>query len=264
MTSAPVTQTDILGVQIDALTMELAISTIEGWIERGEEHYVCICNVHSVMSAQRDPAYMSVLKNAGLRTPDGMPLVWLSRRAGQKYVERVCGPDLLPALAARSQDTGHRHYFYGGAPGVAQDLADNLATRFPNIQVAGSQTPDWQPVGVIESHEVIDRINATRPDIIWVGLGSPKQEIWAANHLETTNASVIIAVGAAFDFHTGRIRRAPGWMQRNGLEWAYRFAQEPRRLWKRYVLLNTSFVAYLARDYLVSRLTNRRSNNVQP
>lgn len=235
-------QTDILGVLIDALTMDLTISAIEGWIERGEKHYVCICNVHSVMEAQRDPAYMTILNNAGLRTPDGMPLVWLSRRAGSKHVERVCGPDLLPQFVARSNITSHRHCFYGGGPGVADELVTKLAEHYPGAQITGSWQPPLQPIGAIEPDNVIDQINATCPHIVWVGLGGTKQDIWAANHLDRLNACAVIAVGAAFDFHAGRIKRAPKWMQASGIEWLYRFWQEPLRLGRRYVVDNIRFV----------------------
>lgn len=240
-----ITSTDILGVQISALNMPLAIETIEQWIENREKHYICICNVHSIMEAQRDPAYLDILNNAGLRMPDGMPLVWLSRRSGRKDVERVCGPDLLPEIVGRSQNTGHRHFFYGGAEGVAHLLAFELSERYKGLQIAGAHTPPMAPVGTIESDLIIQRINESKPDIIWVGLGSPKQDVWAAHHLERLDASVIVGVGAAFDFHVGRVRRAPVWMQRSGTEWLHRLIQDPRRLWRRYLVDNGLFLGTL-------------------
>lgn len=244
--------TDVLGLRVSATTMPRAVATIEGWIDRREPHYVCICTVHTVMEAQRDPAYRDIVNAAGLRTPDGMPLVWLSRRAGHD-VSRVYGPDLMLELAARSAATGHRHYFYGGAPGVAVDLAARLSARFPGLQVAGVASPPHLGVGELECQETIDHINASSADIIWVGLGNPKQEWWVANHRQLLNAPVLIAVGAAFDFHTGRIRQAPPWMQQHGLEWAFRLSQDPRRLWKRYLLGNSRFVALLLRERLLGR-----------
>jgi N-acetylglucosaminyldiphosphoundecaprenol N-acetyl-beta-D-mannosaminyltransferase len=243
-----IASTSILGVNISALNMPLAVETIERWIENREKHYVCICNVHSVMEAQRDSAYMEILNNAGLRTPDGMPLVWLSRHAGRDDVRRVCGPDLLPELVSRSAVTGHRHFFYGGVEGVAQDLATRLSARHPGLEVAGAITPAMQPVGAIESDALVETINKTAPDILWVGLGSPKQDVWAANHLSRLDVSVIIAVGAAFDFHTDRVRRAPAWMQRSGLEWAFRLSQDPKRLWQRYMLDNGQFLIRMLRS----------------
>jgi N-acetylglucosaminyldiphosphoundecaprenol N-acetyl-beta-D-mannosaminyltransferase len=234
--------TDVLDVHISALNMNMAIETIEGWIASNDPHYVEICTVHTVMESQRDPAMKAIVNNAGLRTPDGMPLVWLSRKAGHDHVSRVYGPDLMLKLAARSAETGHRHFFYGGAPGVADDLAEKLSTRFPGLHVAGTHTPPMQPVGQIESPDVIRMINESNADIVWCGLGTPKQDWWVANHRSLLDAPVLIAVGAAFDFHTGRVRQAPRWMQRNGLEWLFRLSQDPKRLWRRYMIDNARFI----------------------
>lgn len=247
--------TDVLGVNISALTLPLAVQTIERWVADRESHYVCICTVHSVMEATRNPAYMDVLNNASMCTPDGMPLVWLSRKAG-KQVERVCGPDLLPRLTSRSAETGHRHFFYGGAPGVADKLALRLSAKYPGLNVAGTHTPPMLPLGAMEGEEAIERINASGADIVWVGLGSPKQDVWVANHLERLEAPVLIAVGAAFDFHSGRVRRAPKLMQRTGTEWLYRLSQDPKRLWKRYLVDNCRFVVRLARRRFSTRTDN--------
>lgn len=239
--------TDVLDVQISALNMPLAVETMESWIANDDPHYVCICTVHTVMECQRDPAMRDIVNAAGLRTPDGMPLVWLSRRAGHDEVSRVYGPDLMLELAQRSAQTGHRHFFYGGAPGVADDLAEKLTARFPGINIADTHTPPMQTVGDIESEETIRKINHSGADIVWCGLGTPKQDWWVANHRPLLHAPVLIAVGAAFDFHTGRVKQAPKWMQRNGLEWLFRLSQDPKRLWRRYVLDNGRFVALLIR-----------------
>lgn len=238
--------TDVLNVKISALNMSLAIATIEEWVNSLDPNYVCICTVHTVMECQRDPHMMSIVNSAGLRTPDGMPLVWLSRRAGHSKVDRVYGPDLMFELARRSVTTGHRHFFYGGAPGVAEELSERLTARFPGLQVAGTHTPPMQKVGDIESHDVISRINDSGADIVWCGLGTPKQDWWVSNHRPLLNAPVLIAVGAAFDFHTGRVKQAPKWMQRNGLEWFFRLTQDPKRLWRRYILDNGRFVMRIA------------------
>ncbi len=240
--------TDVLGVQISAINMDGAVSTIEGWIDQKDPHYVCICTVHTVMECQRDPAFRDVVNGAGLRTPDGMPLVWLSRRAGHGTVSRVYGPDLMLALCERSAETGHRHFFYGGAPGVAEELTKNLSTRFPGLRIAGIHTPPMLPLGAIESAEMIQTINQSEADVVWVGLGTPKQDWWVANHRPLLHAPVLIAVGAAFDFHSGHVRQAPKWMQRNGFEWLFRLSQDPRRLWSRYLIMNTQFVARVLRQ----------------
>ena len=249
--SVPATDsTDVLGVQVSTISMRDAVSTIEGWIERGERHYVCICTVHTVMECQRDPDLMAAVNGAGMRTPDGMPLVWLSRRAGHREVTRVYGPDLMLELCARSGATGHRHYFYGGGPGVAVELVSRLSTQFPDLNVAGMHTPPMLPIGALESQETIDEINASGADVVWVGLGNPKQEWWVVNHRTLLNAPVLIAVGAAFDFHSGRVRQAPKWMQRSGMEWLFRLSQDPRRLWRRYLIGNAQFLLAISKPVL--------------
>lgn len=240
--------TDILGVRISALTMNDAVQNIERWIDQRQKHYVCICTVNNIISAQDDPAYMELVNNAGMRTPDGMPLVWLSHRAGHKHVTRVYGPDLMLEMCARSSTTRHRHFFYGGGPGVVDELTQNLADRFPGLDIVGKCTPPMLAVGEMESQDTIDLINASGADIVWVGLNTPKQDWWVANHRKLLNAPVLIAVGAAFDFHSGRVRQAPRWMQRNGLEWLFRLSQDPKRLWRRYLVLNSRFIGSIARD----------------
>ncbi len=234
--------TDVLGVHISAIDMDGAVATIEGWIRDNDPHYVCACTVHTVMEAQRDSVFRDSVNAAGLRTPDGMPLVWLSRRAGHDNVSRVYGPDLMLALCARSAENGHRHFFYGGAPGVAEELTKNLSMRFPGLNIAGIHTPPILAMGAVESDATIQTINQSDADVIWVGLGNPKQELWVANHRPLLRAPVLIAVGAAFDFHAGRVRQAPKWMQRNGLEWLFRLSQDPKRLWRRYIIGNTRFI----------------------
>lgn len=240
--------TDVLNVQISALNMPLAVDTIETWIRERSPNYVCICTVHTVMECHRDSQMKRIVNSAGIRTPDGMPLVWLSRLAGHDDASRVYGPDLMLELARRSSITGHRHFFYGGAPGVADDLAEKLTQKFPGLRVAGTHTPPMQEVGEIESQDVISAINNSGADIVWCGLGTPKQDWWVSNHRTLLHAPVLIAVGAAFDFHTGRVKQAPKWMQRNGLEWLFRLSQDPKRLWRRYILDNGRFVLMIARS----------------
>lgn len=249
-----VASTDILGVQISALNMGLAVETIEAWVDNNARHYVSICTVHTIMECQRSEELRKTINAAGLRTPDGMPLVWLSRLAGHDHVSRVYGPDLMLELCWRSGLTGHRHFFYGGGPGVAERLVDRLTEKFPDLHVAGIHTPGMLASGELERRETIDKINASRADIVWVGLGAPKQDWWVANHRALLNAPVLIAVGAAFDFHSGAIKQAPAWMQRNGLEWLFRLSQDPRRLWRRYILDNARFVFRLGLSLIRNRL----------
>lgn len=233
---------NVLGVGISAINIEQALETIAGWIEKREPHYVCVCTVHTVMECRRDGGLRRLVNAAGLATPDGMPLVWLGRLAGYGHVERVYGPDLMLALGERSASKGWRHFFYGGAEGVPEKLADALQRRFPGLQVAGGYSPPFRPLSEEEDSAVVSEINRSRPDIVWVGLGTPKQDWWVGSHVGQVSAPVLIAVGAAFDFLTGRIKQAPRWMQRSGLEWLFRLSQEPGRLWQRYLIYNPQFL----------------------
>lgn len=233
---------NILDVGVSAIDMPMALRTIEAWIARGEPHYVCVTSVHGVMESQRDEEFRRIYNGAGLVTPDGMPLVWLSRLMGFRHVERVYGPDLMLAVCERSIARGYRHFLYGGGPSVVEMLADRLQGRFPGLQVVGFDSPPFRPMTLQEDQAVVERINQARPDIIWVGIGTPKQERWMATHRKQLNAPVIVGVGAAFDFHAGLKKQAPYWMQRSGLEWCYRLMTEPRRLWRRYLINNPWFL----------------------
>ena len=244
---------NVLGVGVSALNMEMALEIIEGWIERREPHYVCVTGVHGVMESQRDENLRRIHNRAGLVTPDGMPLVWLSRLKGFRHVERVYGPDLMLALCGRSAAKGYRHFFYGGAQGVPEQLAARLQERFPGLQVAGTFSPPFRPLTPEEDDQIIQMINEAAPDIVWVGLSTPKQERWMAEHVGRLTAPVLIGVGAAFDFLTGRKPQAPRWMQRAGLEWLFRLLTEPRRLWRRYLINNPLFVALVVLQALGAR-----------
>lgn len=230
--------------------MKQALDTIEGWITRSQPNYVCVSSVHGVMESQRDKNLRRIHNAAGLVTPDGMPLVWLMRRQGLDHVERVYGPDLMLALCERSVSKGYRHFFYGGVEGVPEQLADSLQRRFSKLQVAGSYSPPFRPLTSEEDKQMVQMINETNPDIVWVGLSTPKQERWMADHVHQLTAPVLIGVGAAFDFHSGRKRQAPHWMQRNGLEWLFRLVNEPQRLWRRYLVNNPLFVLLVLRQML--------------
>jgi N-acetylglucosaminyldiphosphoundecaprenol N-acetyl-beta-D-mannosaminyltransferase len=240
----------VLGVWIDAVDPGRAQAAIEGWITSGDRGYVCVANVHSVMEARRDRALQAVFNTARLAVPDGMPLVWVGRLKGHRGVRRVYGPDLTLQLCERAAQNGHRCFFYGGAPGVAEQLAEALVRRFPGLRVAGTEAPAFRPPTPEEDEEAVRRINAAAPDLIFVGLGCPKQERWMATHRDRLRAAVLVGVGAAFDFHTGRVRQAPRWMMRAGLEWLFRLGQEPRRLWRRYLVYNPLFVFHLTLELL--------------
>jgi N-acetylglucosaminyldiphosphoundecaprenol N-acetyl-beta-D-mannosaminyltransferase len=243
MAQAEPPRVNVLGVGISAVNIEMALARIEGWIARREKQYVCFATVHGVVECQRDPSLRGVFNASGLTTPDGMPLVWSSWLHGSRHVRRVYGPDLMLALCERSVSRGYRHYLYGGAPGVADRLSARLRQRFPGLRIVGTFTPPFRPMTGDEDAEIVRVINRARPDIVWVGLGSPKQDHWIAAHVGRLVAPVLIGVGAAFDFHAGRKKQAPRWIRQAGLEWLFRLGQEPRRLWRRYVIGNPHFVA---------------------
>ena len=235
-------RTNILGIGISAINMDDAIATIDGWIEQREPNYVCITGAHGVVESRKDARLRDIYERAGLVTPDGIPLVWMSRWLGARRVERVYGPDLMREISARSPARGYRHFYYGGTPGVADQLAAALTTSNPGLNVVGTLCPPFRALTPEEDAQMVEQINSTAPDIVWVGLGAPKQEYWMASHIGRINAPVIIGVGAAFDFLAGTKKQAPVWMQRHGLEWLFRLCAEPRRLWRRYAYIVPAFL----------------------
>jgi len=250
------TRVNILGVGVSAINMEMALKIIENWISRRERHYVCVTGVHGVMESQRNENLRRIHNQAGLVTPDGIPLVWLCRLKGFRHVDRVYGPDLMLALCDRSVTMGYRHFFYGGENGVPELLAAVLKKRFPSLQVVGTFSPPFRPLTVEEDEQIVQMINEADPDIVWVGLGTPKQELWMAEHRERLKAPVLIGVGAAFDFLSGRKPQAPRWIQRSGLEWLFRLVNEPKRLWKRNLVNNPTFLVLVILQILGIRKYN--------
>lgn len=240
-----VSRFDVLGVPVSALTMQSALETIDGWISSRTPHYVCVTGVHGVMESQRDDELRRIHESAGLVTPDGMPLVWVAHAVGLRWVERVYGPDLMLACCGVNR---YRHFLYGGGPGLAERLADRLTARFPDLQIVGTCSPPFRALTPEEDQAMVDQINAAAPDIVWVGLSTPKQERWMSAHVGRLTAPVLVGVGAAFDFHAGVKPQAPRWMRRSGLEWSFRLMTEPRRLWKRYAVNNPTFVWRVARQ----------------
>lgn len=233
---------NVLGVGVSAITMADALALIDQWIATGAQRYVCVTGVHGVMECQGDPTLRDIHNRAGLVTPDGMPLVWLSWLRGYRHVERVYGPDLMLACCHASISKGYRHFLYGGGAGIPERLAARLQERFPGLTIAGTWSPPFRELTVAEEQAVIDRITAANPDIVWVGLSTPRQERWMARYAGRLPAPVLIGVGAAFDFHAGLKKQAPRWMQVSSLEWLFRLATEPRRLWRRYLINNPWFI----------------------
>ena len=233
---------NILGVGISSANLAEVVNTLEKWHEEGRREYVCCTSVHGLVVAQRDPEIRTALNRAGLATKDGMPLVWWCRHSGFPEAGRVDAAGLVIAMCEIGAQRGHRHFFYGGSPGVCETLVTRLTRRFPGLMVAGYRSPPFRPLTEEEGAADIAAINEARPDFVWVGLGMPKQEKWMAQHVGKIEATALLGVGAAFDFLSGEKPRAPVWMQRSGLEWLFRLITEPRRLAHRYLVYNSIFM----------------------
>jgi len=235
---------EVLEVGIDPLTPATATQAITSLITEKRKGYVVFCTVSSILSARDNPEVARAIAGAELVTPDGMPLVWLGRRRSPRRVERVYGPDfMLEFFAATGRQ--FNHYFYGGQPGVVEAAVERLRARFPDLQVAGYSTPPREASGMVSDREAIRQINESRADIVWVGLGHPKQDLWMSTNDEHLQPPVLAAVGAAFDFHAGRKKEAPEWMKKSGLQWLHRLGSEPSRLWRRYLIGNSKFLLFL-------------------
>ena len=244
---------DLHGVPLTAQTYATAIDRLLAAAVDVQPLRGHFCTVHSFVESQSDPALRAVFASAQMVAMDGMPLVWVAHRHGFRSAERVCGPDVMLSLLDRGRSIGLRHYLLGGQPGVPEQLRDRLVARFPGLEIVGVESPPFRELTQDEDAALVERINATRPHVVWIGLGSPKQELWAAAHADRLSAPLLLPVGAAFDFHSGRIRRAPLWMQRAGLEWAFRIAVDPARLWRRYAVTNTRFIMLVLRDAISRR-----------
>ena len=248
----------ILGVPVSALDLPLAISTLDGWIKQRASRYVCAPDVFNISSANDDERHMAALRDADMVVPDGTPLTWVGRLRGNRIIQRVCGPDLLLAACEHSVKEGWRHYFYGGAEGVAGKLVETLQKRYPGLQVAGVESPPFRPLSETESRKMITRVQESGADIMWIGLGCPKQEIWMHEHVDRIDGVILIGVGAAFDFYSGRVVRAPEWMRNHGLEWMHRFGSEPKRLWRRYCYHAPRFIILsLVETLLTAKLAEK-------
>ena len=251
---------NVLGVGVSPINMPMALDRLDEWIARGERQYVSVCNVHSVMECRRDARLRQIVNHAGMTTPDGMPLVWALPHLWRVYVHGEDAPKPWHVTATASgppyrsatcsQKTGHTHFFYGGRSGVADRLAATMRRRFPGVRIAGTFTPPLATAEELCNPQTASLINDARPDIVWVGVSSPKQEFWMACMRPLLQAPVLVGVGAAFDFHAGTVSQAPRWMQRGGLEWLFRLVTEPRRLWRRYLIDNPWFLFELGRQKL--------------
>ena len=255
MSAPPIPRYNVLGVGISALNLIQARDLILNARGSTQHGYICLGTAHGLTEAQRDPDLRRIYNESWLTTPDGMPLVWL----GPAGVERVYGPDLMLAVCDAGRTAGLRHYLCGGVPGVALELKDRLEKRFPGISIVGTFTPPFRELSDAETAILRNDISRSRPDVIWVGLSSPKQEKFMDRHWCDFDAGVMIGVGAAFDFHSGRVRQAPRWIQRSGFEWLFRLCTEPRRLGPRYLKTNPLFAARV-----LAQLTGLKKYEIAP
>jgi N-acetylglucosaminyldiphosphoundecaprenol N-acetyl-beta-D-mannosaminyltransferase len=246
----PPPTTNVLGVPLALTDYDRTMDWMDATIQTEGKGYICVAATHTVVACQDDPELAAAVHGAALVVPDGQPVVWAMNALGHNLPSRVYGPDLMAKYCERSALTGARMFLYGGRnQGALVQLALNLRRRFPGVQIVGGYSPPYRALSAEEREAVVAEINHAKPDVVWVGIGVPKQEKWMAEMHEHLTAPVLVGVGAAFDFHAGLVPQAPSWMQAWGLEWLYRLLQEPRRLWKRYLTYNPRFVFGFARQY---------------
>jgi N-acetylglucosaminyldiphosphoundecaprenol N-acetyl-beta-D-mannosaminyltransferase len=252
---APPPTADVLGVRLALTDYDGALDWIDAAVESGHRGYVCVAATHTVMAAHEDPQLRAAVHGADFTVADGQPLVWALNLLGHRVSDRVYGPELMDRACARAARTGRTMYLYGGRDGGAlAQLAGNLRLRHPGLRIVGGHVPPYRPLTDAEEEAVIADIDRSGAEVVWVGIGVPKQEKWMARMRHRLQAPVLVGVGAAFDFHGGLIPQAPARMQRLGLEWAFRLAHEPRRLWRRYLRYNPRFVVRFAAQWAQERL----------
>lgn len=252
----------VLQAFIDALSWEEAIARIAAWSAARESRYVCICNVHSVVTTTQDIEFKIAVNNADMATPDGAPVAWALRRSGYPEQERINGPDLMLKYLTEAERLQQIVFFYGSTEATLVRLQTTLAQQFPRLRVGGCHAPPFRSLLREEDERIVDMINRSGAHVVFVGLGCPKQEKWMADHRGRIHA-VMVGVGAAFDYHAGVVKRAPLWWQRHGLEWLYRLGSEPRRLFKRYLITNTLFVLGISKQFFMTRCLPDRAQNAE-
>jgi N-acetylglucosaminyldiphosphoundecaprenol N-acetyl-beta-D-mannosaminyltransferase len=245
---------NVLNIRVDAIDMPRAVDRTRQMLRDERKAYICVAGVHGVMEAQRCPALARVYAGADLTIPDGMPLVWVGHAQGHRTMQRVTGPDFMVELFRRQEFANVKHYLYGGDDGVVEQLRDVLSRRFPHAHIVGTRTPPFRELSAAEERVLVAEIRSLKPDIIWVGVSCPKQELFMRRYLPLLDTKIMVGVGAAFDYHTGRIRDSADWMKRAGLQWLHRLLQDPKRLWKRYLRNNPPFICRIVWQLLLERL----------
>lgn len=265
-TTALISNKDRPGVQvldsfIDAIDWDECTQRIIGWGIKHESRYICLCNAHSLVTASRNEAFRKAINNADMATPDGAPVAWMLRRLGFPEQKRINGPDLMWEYCVVAEQSCCKIFLFGSRPETLEQLIKRLRSTFPRIYICGALSPPFRPLTQEEDRAMVDTINDSNPEVVFVALGCPKQELWMAEHRGRINA-VMIGVGAAFDFHSGTLRRAPRWMQSAGLEWMFRLCMEPARLWKRYLVTNSIFLYKAARQLINTSAPAKKAKNL--
>jgi len=240
------TKANVLGVSIDAVDMNQALGYIKDELASDRKGYICFTGVHGVMEAQRSSEVADIFAGATLVAPDGMPTVWVGRHQGHKGMQRVTGPDLMLEMLKREEFRDRTHFFCGGREGVARELQCQLLERFPGVKIVGTYTPPFGPMSASDESTLIEAVKLLRPDVVWVGISTPKQERFMKRYLPMLDTRLMFGVGAAFDYHTGRISDCAEWIKRCGLQWLHRLLQDPRNLWRRYLRNNPAFLYAIA------------------
>ncbi|HMW16052.1 MAG TPA: WecB/TagA/CpsF family glycosyltransferase [Pseudomonadales bacterium] len=240
-----VEKVNVIGSEISVATRDVALASIQDCLDNAAGSYACFVNAHVTVEARHDESLREAVNKATFAFPDGMPVFLTARLKSAKRVEKISGPDFLQWVFADPQLRKRNHYFFGSTPETLEALVKRLEKVFPGCNIVGWESPPFRPVSDAELADSIDKMVQARAELIWIGLGAPKQEVWMAKNFARLPNTLLLGVGAAFDFHAGVVRRAPVWMQKFGLEWLYRLLQEPRRLWKRYLVTNTLFVYHL-------------------
>jgi len=247
----------ILSIPISKTNYSQITAFVKNKIDNKQKSYICVAAVHLIMECQKNKKLLRGVQNANLITPDGMPFVWLSKIYGNKNASRVYGPYLTLVLCKLSEKFGYKVFLLGGASGQSQELAKELYHKFPKLKIVGNLDTPIRPISNKDNKQIIKKINSSKADIVFIGLGCPLQELWMLDNHNEVSASVLIGVGATFDFITGRVRQAPIWMQNNGLEWLHRLSQNPKRLWKRYTIMNIEFLYKIAKQIILDLINGR-------
>jgi N-acetylglucosaminyldiphosphoundecaprenol N-acetyl-beta-D-mannosaminyltransferase len=236
---------DVLGVHLAPIDMNAAVTLLADALAHRAKGYVCLAGVHGIMEAHRNPDLRATYADSLLTAPDGMPTVWIGHLQGHPGMRQITGPDLMLAVLSRPEFTGRTHFLYGGKPGIAHELERTLKLRIPGVQIVGTYTPPFRDLSPAEESDLVATIATLRPDIVWVGISTPRQERFMHRMLPLLDTTLMFGVGAAFDFHTGRIQDCPDWVKRAGLQWLDRLLQDPKHLWKRYLRNNPAFLLHI-------------------